>query len=322
MFLKDKTKPFYFLKNINMKLLKLVLSSIIVSCLASCGGSGGGSSSNSSGSSPVGTSDAAAPTSLPSGTEIAFNPEIIFDGELSVGTPAKARYSNDTTSSSFPGGDNDIVYVSLEIVTEGIKLSFTQGGQNVELVLSGFKDFGAGYIEEFTVEAKVDNESVGTQQGRFTGTTKPKNKSASRTFDTSGTPTEDEFIKFLVGKAIYHQETSPDTRDRGYILFNQDGTFHYFGSDDDDSDRDDYKNHKETWTYNYNGGSPILMLKATAVKKSDDSDYFYEDTIELSFENFFQGTYKNSLENDNGRMIPTNDVGKWQLFDSASLSVN
>ena len=306
-----------------MKLLKLILSSIIVSCLASCGGGGGGGSADSS---PLGTSDAAAPTSLPSGTEIAFNPEIIFDGELSIGTPAKARYSNDSTSSSLPRGDNDIVDVTLEIVTEGIKLSFTQGGQDVELVLSGFKDFGAGYIEEFTVQAKVDNVSVGTQQGRFTGTTKPKNKSASRTFDTSGTPTEDEFIKFLVGKAIYHQETSPDNRDRGYILFNQDGTFNYLDGDldgdEDDSDRDEYKNIKDTWTYDYNGGSPILMLKSSAVKKSDNSDYFYEDTIELSFENFFQGTYKNSQENDNGTIIPDNDVGVWQLFDTASLSVN
>lgn len=306
-------------KKIIMKSLKLVLSSIIVSCLASCGGGG------SADSSPVGTTDATAPTSLPSGTQIAFNPEIIFEEELSVSRSVKARYSNDSTSSSFPSGNNDIVSVTLNIVTEGIKVSFHQGGKAIELVLSGFKDFGAGYIEEFTVEAKVDNVSVGTQQGRFTGSTKPKNKSASRTFDTSGTPTENEFKKFLVGKAIYHQETSPDNRDRGYILFNQDGTYNYLDGDldgDDDDDSDEYKNIKETWTYNYNSGSPILMLKRTAVKKSDNSDYFYEDTIELSFENFFQGTYRTSQENDNGKIIPDNDVGKWQLFDTASLSLN
>ena len=302
-----------------MKSLKLILSSIIVLCLASCGGGGSGESADSS---PVGTSDAAAPTSLPSGTEIAFNPEIIFEGELTIGTPANARYSNDSTSSSLPRGDNDIVDVTLEIVTEGIKLSFTQGGQDVELVLSGFKDFGAGYIEEFTVEAKVDKVSVGTQQGRFTGTTKPKNKSASRTFDTNGTPTEDQFKKFLVGKAIYHQETSPDNKDRGYVLFNQDGTFNYLDGDDDNSDRDEYMNIKETWTYDYNGGSPILKLKETAVKKSDNSAYSSEDTIELSFDNFFQGTYKNTLEVENGKEIPNNDVGVWQLFDTSSLSVN
>jgi hypothetical protein len=303
-----------------MKIKKLILL-LLTFTLIGCGG--GGSSSDSS---PVGTSDAAAPAALPSGTEISFNPEIVFDGELSVGSPVTASYTNNSSTSSLPAGNNDSVSVTMTIVDGGIQVSFTQAGQSVELILSGFKDFGAGYIEEFTIEAKVDGTSVGTQQGRFTGNTKPKNTAASRTFDVSGTPTEDEFNKFLVGKAIYHQETSPDNRDRGYILFNQDGTFHYLDGDldgdDDDSDREDYKNIKDTWTYSYNGGSPILMLKSTAVKKSDDSSYFYEDTIELSFQNFFQGTYKNTLENDNGKLIPNDDVGNWQLFDTASLSTN
>ena len=300
-----------------IKKLAILLSTFV---LIGCGGDGGSSSDSTA----VGTSDASAPASLPPGTEISFNPEIVFDGELSVGSPVTARYTNNSSTSSLPAGNNDSVSVTMKIVEGGIQVSFTQAGQSVELVLTGFKDFGAGYIEEFTIEAKVDGTSVGTQQGRFTGDSKPKNTAASRTFDTSGTPTEDEFYKFLVSKAIYHQETSPDVRDRGYILFNQDGTFHYLDGDldGDDDDRDDYKNIKDTWTYSYNGGSPILMLKTTAVKKSDDSSYFYEDTIELSFQNFFQGTYKNTLENDNGKLIPNVDVGNWQLFDTASLSIN
>ena len=77
-----------------------------------------------------------------------------------------------------------------------------------------------------------------------------------------------------------------------------------------------------TWTYNYNGGSPILTLIHTAVKKSGNSDYSSIDTIELSFQNFFQGTYKNTFEEENGNKIPNDDVGNWQLFDTASLSTN
>jgi len=302
-----------------MKIKKLILL-LLTFTLIGCGG--GGSSSDSS---PVGTSDAAAPAALPSGTEISFNPEIVFDGELSVGSPVTARYTNNSSTSSLPAGNNDSVSVTMTIVDGGIQVSFDQGGQRVELILSGFKDFGAGYIEEFTIEAKVDGTSVGTQQGRFTGNTKPKNTAASRTFDVSGTPTEDEFNKFLVGKAIYHQETSPDNRDRGYILFNQDGTFHYLDGDldgDDDSYTKEYEDIKSTWTYSYNGGSPILTLTDTAVKSDDNSSYSSIDTIELSFQNFFQGTYKNTFEEENGNKIPNDDVGNWQLFDTASLSTN
>ena len=283
------------------------------------------STSSSLDYSPVGISNAAVPASLPPGTEISFNPEIVFDGELSVGSPVTARYTNKSSTSSLPAGNNDSVSVTMTIVDGGIQVSFDQGGQRVELILSGFKDFGAGYIEEFTIEAKVDGTSVGTQQGRFTGNTKPKNTAASRTFDTSGTPTEDEFNKFLVGKAIYHQETSPDNRDRGYILFKQDGTFHYLDGDldgDSDSYTNEYKDIKSTWTYSYNGGSPILTLTDTAVKSDDNSSYSSIDTIELSFQNFFQGTYKNTFEEENGNKIPNDDVGNWQLFDTASLSTN
>jgi hypothetical protein len=302
-----------------MKIKKLIL---LLSTYAFIGCGGGGSSSDSS---PVGTSDAAAPAALPSGTEISFNPEIVFDGELSVGSPVTARYTNNSSTSSLPAGNNDSVSVTMTIVDGGIQVSFDQGGQRVELILSGFKDFGAGYIEEFTIEAKVDGTSVGTQQGRFTGNTKPKNTAASRTFDTSGTPTEDEFNKFLVGKAIYHQETYPDVKDRGYILFKQDGTFHYLDGDldgDSDSYTNEYKDIKSTWTYSYNGGSPILTLTDTAVKSDDNSSYSSIDTIELSFQNFFQGTYKNTFEEENGNKIPNDDVGNWQLFDTASLSTN
>ena len=285
-----------------IKKLAILLSTFV---LIGCGGDGGSSSDSTA----VGTSDASAPASLPPGTEISFNPEIVFDGVLSVGSPVTARYTNNSSTSSLPAGNNDSVSVTMKIVEGGIQVSFTQAGQSVELVLTGFKDFGAGYIEEFTIEAKVDGTSVGTQQGRFTGDSKPKNTAASRTFDTSGTPTEDEFYKFLVGKAIFWQDTFDN--DRGYILFNQDGT--YVDIVYDNSWEDNFVNLKKTWTYSYNGGSPILTLSDTGVKKSDNSEYSEKDKIELSFHNFFQGNYNN---------IPENSVGNWQLFDNVNLKID
>ena len=285
-----------------IKKLAILLSTFV---LIGCGGDGGSSSDSTA----VGTSDASAPASLPPGTEISFNPEIVFDGELSVGSPVTARYTNNSSTSSLPAGNNDSVSVTMTIVGGGIQVSFTQAGRHVELVLTGFKDFGAGYIEEFTIEAKVDDISQGTQQARFTGDTKPKNTAASRTFDTSGTPTEDEFNKFLVGKAIFWQDTIDN--DRGYILFNQDGT--YVDIVYDNSWEDNFVNLKKTWTYSYNGGSPILTLSDTGVKKSDNSEYSEKDKIELSFHNFFQGNYNN---------IPENSVGNWQLFDNVNLKID
>jgi hypothetical protein len=180
-----------------MKLQKLAVL-LSTFALIGCGGGGSSSSNTLTDSTAVGTSDAAAPASLPAGTEISFNPEIVFDRELSVGSPVTARYTNNSSSSSLPAGENDNVSVTMTIVDGGIQVSFTQGGQSVELVLSGFKDYGAGYVEEFTVETKVNGSSLGKQQGRFVGSVKPKNSKVSKTVDTSGAPTEAEFQKYLV----------------------------------------------------------------------------------------------------------------------------
>ena len=227
-----------------IKKLAILLSTFV---LIGCGGDGGSSSDSTA----VGTSDASAPASLPPGTEISFNPEIVFDGELSVGSPVTARYSNNSSTSSLPAGNNDSVSVTMTIVDGGIQVSFTQAGQSVELVLTGFKDYGAGYVEEFTVETKVNGTSLGKQQGRFVGSVKPKNSKASKVEDINGAPTLEQFKKFVVGKALYHEETSPEPGDdKGYIVFNADGTTSSFDlEEDDDSD-----NSKETWSYDYNGG--------------------------------------------------------------------
>ena len=109
-----------------MKLLKLVLSSIIVSCLASCGDSGGGSSPSDT--TAAVTAEASAPESLSSGTSIAFNPEITLQGELSVGNPTQASYLNESLTSDFPSGAGTIT-VSLAKNSNQLELTFTHGGK-------------------------------------------------------------------------------------------------------------------------------------------------------------------------------------------------
>jgi len=275
------------------------------------------STSSSLDYSPVGISNAAVPASLPPGTEISFNPEIVFDGELSVVSPVTARYTNKSSTNSLPAGDQDSVSVTMTIVEGGILVSFTHAGQSVVLVLTAFKDYGAGYVEEFTVETKVNDTSLGKQQGRFVGSVKPKNSKASKVENINGAPTLGQFKKFVVGKALYYEETSPEPGyEKGYIVFNADGTITRFFIKPDD-----YEKGKDTWSYDYNGGTPILKIREEHPALGN-SNHYHIRRYYLKFDNFFEGTYEGITEEEDGNIEPLIDEGFWQIFDSASISIN
>jgi len=295
------------------KTVALLLSMFV---LIGCGDAGSTLLSDSS--SGV-TTEASVPTSLRSGTEISFNPEIVFTGELLPGSSANATYTNTSGSGSLPAGDNDNISVSFEIISTGVKLSFNHGGKAVELMLSNFLDMGnTGYIDEFTVEAKVDGVTQDKQSGRFSGNVKPRNTSISKPIDTNRAPTEAEFQKYIVGKAFYHEETSPEPGDdAGYMIFNADGTVDYFDLDDDGPNPDEI-NAVEIWTYNYNGGNPTLTLREDWTSKFNGKKNYWVVTVDLDFTNFFEGTYKDIYEAEDGVVDSTIDEGIWKIFNSIS----
>ena len=278
-----------------MKLLKLILSSIIVSCLASCGGGGK--------SAPA----PAVPSSIPSGAKISINPEIEFTSELTVGSPATAIYSN-TDAGTFPVSTDETVTVTMESTTSTITISFKlASGQAIELTISDLTDLGEdGYYDEYTVDAKVDGTTVLNARGYFPGTKKPRNLGISSPVDINRAPTEEEFNKYLVGQVFYHFETYPKQgEDSGYFVLNSDKTGTMYESETDTDVDDD----KVTWSYDYNGGDPLLSVRW------DESDGDYEIVVvKFIFTNFYEGTYEDLYEIENGTRIETLDRGYWKVF--------
>jgi hypothetical protein len=283
-----------------MKLLKLILSSIIVSCLASCGGGGGSASTDTS---AVADSSGSIPDSLPNGTSISFNPEITLQGELSLGSPSKATYRNTITSSLFPLSETETsVDITLSKTSDVLELSFTVSGKAIALKLGNFLDLGStGHFDEFEVESFIDGESKGKSNGRFVGATKPRNKSVSSTLDTSGPPTEIEFKKYIVGKLLRHLEDDFVDDDGGYAVFNADGTVTDYELNGEKSDDDNTR-----YEYSYNNGDP--RIEFTESYQRDGKTVTEYDTIKLVFNNFYEGTYEVVASDD------TEDIGETGTF--------
>ena len=283
-----------------MKLLKLILSSIIVSCLASCGG--GGSST---------TSTPSVPSSIPSGAKISINPEIEFTSELTVGSPATAQYSN-SDATYFPVSADESVTVNMESTSSTITISFNlASGQAIELTISDLTDLGEdGYYDEYTVDAKVDGTTVLNTRGYFPGTKKPRNLGVSSPVDINRAPTEEEFKKYLVGQVLYHEETYPEPgEDSGYFVLNADGTATGYESKDDTDIDDDLA----TWMYNFNNGDPQLTLRWDEPDR-DDYDLVI---VDFDFTTFYEGTYQDIYEEENGKQVTNaNDRGNWKVLKS------
>ena len=278
-----------------MKLLKAILSFIIISCLASCGGGGGGSST---------TSTPTVPTSIPSGAKISINPEIEFASELTVGSSATAIYSN-SDATYFPVSADESVMVNMESTSSTITISFKlASGEAIQLIISDLTDFGEdGYYDEYTVDAKVDGTSVLNTRGFFTGTKKPRNLGVSSPVDINRAPTEEEFNKYLVGKVIQTKEDDFVDDDGGYVIYNSDGTvtsYDWDGSLNDDKIR--------KYEYNYNGGEPIVIYTET---RKDNNVTVVTET-KATFYNFYEGTYDDLKKTpDDG--TDSLDKGTWRV---------
>jgi len=287
-----------------MKLLKLILSSIIVSCLASCGGGSDSPNTDNLGNrvtdqnvEKASTLNAAIPESFPTGTTISFNPQITFSEEISLGIPATATYNNDNTSGGLPVASGNVLITMVKSVS-GLILSFSVNGERIDLYISKFLDFGGtGFVDEFTVEARVDGVSLGTEIGHFTGGVKPRNQNLSKTFNTNRAPTDDEFKKYLVEKAMY-------TGDGDFNIFHSDGTMtSYTLNSFDGYDKDPIP---VNYTYSYNNNDPRIKINGEV------NNVVINATIKMQFQNFYQGTY----EIIEGQFQGTADDGTESVFTS------
>jgi hypothetical protein len=282
-----------------MKLLKLILSSIIVSCLASCGGGGKSAPATE------------VPSSIPSGAKISINPEIEFTSELTVGSPATAIYSN-TDATYFPVSADESVTVNMESTSSTITISFKlASGKSIQLIISDLTDLGEdGYYDEYTVDAKVDGTTVLNARGYFPGTKKPRNLGVSNPVDINGAPTEEEFKKYFTGKPFYHKETYPDPDDGEFHMFNADGTITDFNPDPDEIEEP-----VETWKYFYNNGTPYIEV-LDKHESEGNPNHYHLYTIQLNFTTFYEGTFEELKEVMDGQVVTDEqpEKGIWKLY--------
>ncbi len=281
------------------------LFALFISFFTACGDSQEGTDGAS------GSEESAVPSSLPPETTLSFNPVLKFETELTEGVSATASYSNDDSTHFWEG--NEQITVSLTNNGNTVILSFKlTNGDDVELILSNFIDLGNdGYVDEYSVEAKVNGQTKVSQTGQFLGNTRPRNSNVSKPIDIIGAPTEEEFRKYIVGKAMHVIETSPKAGDdEGFIIFNADGTLSHY--EINDLDDDEYEETVDRWTYNYNGGNPIIKIDERAINK----DHYHIYEVSFKFSNFYEGTYKEISEIEDGftHDPPPDDEGKFKIF--------
>ena len=287
--------------------MKFHIISLIISTLLfhGCG-------SDSSQGSTATTSGASTPSSLPAGLSIAVNPTITFTSSLVNGATVSVTYDNPTGFSTYP------VYtgpVDVTMSTSGTAITLSFDFSNVftipptlEIVLDGFVDRGGdGHTDEFTVTSTIDGAVQPAVNGQFVGNTKPVNENISEAnrVDITGTPTEDEFQKYLVGFAIYtDQSHSGDTY---FLVFENEIKVTFIDAGGVG---------QGTYSYSYNGGNPTLILN---IMDSDGDSW--ESTVDLDFRDFYSGGWDVTDYKFNGVTDSSGlDRGGFKVY--ANTSVN
>ena len=284
-----------------MKLLKLILSSIIVSCLASCGGGGGGGeSSESSTSSSDSSTSSSVVSSIPAGTIIEINPIIEFTSELSVGSPASIKYTNTLDGlgdlTLFPISTEQTVNATLKTSASSITISFElNSGEKIELLISDFTDLEEdGLYDEFTVQAKVNSNTVMTARETFIGAFKPKSKkSRTKPFGASRAPTEEEFMDSLTLTLIHAKVDNTNL----YTVLYPNGYADLFGepSNYEEADEGDIVLQYIEWKYSYNKGQPTLLITFNYSDGSENAELYA-----WNFSSLYEGTFELVTSWDNG----------------------
>jgi hypothetical protein len=242
------------------------------------------------------------PNSLPAGTLISFNPEITLNVEVSPGSVGQATYTNNSDSSDFGIGEEEIL-VQLELTPASLIVTYTlKNNEEVELVLTNFIDMGDdGYYDEFTVNATVNRNLKFSYVGHFRGLKKPRNLAVSETFNTNRAPTEEEFTKYLIGKSLYGFNLSGNGADgdMGGLILQPNGKFlQYITKDGTPKYVDGY-----SWEYRYNGGSPHFI-----VTNENENQVI---TASLDFTTFYEASFTVISDQTNGQSNENVYEGIW-----------
>ena len=267
--------------------------------------------SSSSLSSSATTTSASTPTVLPSGLKYSWNPTITLTADLSDGNTISVNYVNSSSSSIYPVYSGP-VDVTMTNSGSSINLTFdfasiSSFSETLSLILDNFIDVGGdGNTDEFTVTPTLNGIQQSAVSSHFDGAVKPVNQniSPSQRVDTSGTPTEEQFQKHLVGFAI--KATN--------ITSNSDH-FIYFRDSTNMIEVNDVETGYGTYNYNYNNGNPILKLEVR-----DGEGYFYNSTINLDFSGgWYLGSWQETEHSVNGASSSSLDSGTFEVYSGTSL---
>jgi hypothetical protein len=290
-----------------------IFPSLFLLLFAGCNSSSSSSSGSSSSNSQTEVAATVNSTSAPevfSNFTLELNPVIVITGNT-------ATYKNDDGSQGFELATSTLTDVSVKYDDTpdggGLLLIFTSpsfSDGNITITLSGFVDRGnEGYIDEFTVEkAEVNKNDGTTTEITSVANTKKSNlgtklkRSASDMTennislpDFSGSPTVDEWNKYMIGTAILATELS-GVGELTLVQFTSSSTGRYIdvaGYDAGDSGT-------FTYIYSQDGSNKGILTTTSTWVESDQTDSNYNDTIEevdvrcLTFTDFYNGKYENT----------------------------
>ena len=295
-----------------MKLIpKILLINIFI--LAGCNSSDNSSSGNSSTSSSqtvsAATVNSTSAAEVFSNFQLDLNPTIVISGN-------SATYKNSDGTQGFEIADLTGVNVYYDDGADGAleirfeHSSFNDG--NITITLSGFVDRGnEGYIDEFTIEkAEIKKSDGTTKEISSVVNTKKTNlgtnlkRSASDMTennisvpDFSGSPTVDEWNRFMIGTAILAADTSTTGGDLTFVQFTSSTAGIYY--DITGSDAGDSGNFTYTYSQDSDTTGKLVINLTWTESDTSNSDYgtsFAEvDYMDLTFSDFYNGDYKETV---------------------------
>ena len=270
------------------------------------------------------SSSASGPNAANAAVELA-NAEIVFNPTITISVDGlSCTYDNTINQLSiFPSGTTtcSITYSDSGgdlVLTLNESSGSVMGGKPLTLNLSGFVDKGGeGLFDDFTVPATHGANTV-REKGQFVGATKPLNKNVaskrSELPDMNGAPTLEEWKRYIIGNAI----VAIDQVDGDVTLVTFKDTSKVEGFDTDDNSPWD-----GTYVYSKSNSDPT---KGTLVNKQtwtedDGTTVTGEYEFELTFTNFYNGTWKETKAVENGVPYAQSQLeyGTFNVYTDTSL---
>ena len=275
--------------------------------------------------------EASTPTTLSTGTEIAFNPKITVTG------PSACTYDNTVNTDSKLPATTGAEDCNMTFSSSGSNLTVTIvnlslfGADNLVITLNGFVDKGGdGHTDQFSVTAETGaTATTGATSvvatGQFVGTQKPRNENVSEedVVDTSGAPTKEQWDSYIVGNILYQTDSDGDSHLVEFSASSGTYTNIHVPSESDSGGSD--SGVIESYTYEKTGSTTgLLKFNDTWTNSSDNSSWEGRQSIELTFTSFYSGKYKqiSDYEKNLTTGVESNttlDSGSFNIYTDASL---